>query len=333
MSSKKISVVADQYQLDQKYRPQTVDEIILPKEFKKTFKSYIKKGFIPHLLFHSSEPGTGKTTTARAIVNDLGLDPNTDYLFLRGDDVNMSFVKNELYTFCANASPTGKRRVVIIDEYDRSTLGEAHKAMRGVVDDFSDSVSFIITANDPFNIHEALRNRMMTFNFGLISQEDKESMQVEFKERMLKICELEGIEVTDGKLISYIIHKHFPFFRTCLTDLSKYAFANDNVFDNGYLMKVLTKERSTNDIVALLKSDRINRDQLMAVAKENSYNAQLFVNNLYIDVSKQVSDAYHDNLIKIIGEMNKTWGLACNKDLHLFYLLYQIASTASWKND
>ena len=327
-----ISISEDQYQLDQKYRPKTIDEIILPTEFKKTFKNYIKSGHCPHLLLFSSEPGTGKTTTARAIVHDLGLNPETDYLFLRGDDVNISFVKNELFNFCINASPSGRKRVVIIDEYDRPTLGEAHKAMRGIVDDYSDTVTFIITANDPQNIHEALRNRMHAFNFGLINEDDGNEMKKAFKERMLKICELENIKVEDERIINYIIGKHFPFFRTCLTDLSKYAFANDFVLDSGYLASVLKRERSTKDTVDALRADKIDRDLLLAIAKINSYNANQFINSLYVDISSKVDDVSHDNLIKIIGEMNKTWGMATNKDIHLFYMLYQIASTMKWKN-
>jgi len=331
--SNKISVSEEQYQLDHKYRPTSIDEIILPEDFKKAFKGYIKKGSLPHLLLHSSEPGTGKTTTARALVNDLGLDPRSDYLFLHGDDVNLSFIHNELSNFCINASPTGKRRVVIIDEYDRPTLGEAQKAMRGVIDEFSNTVSFVITANNPQNIHSALRDRLHMFNFGITTDDDKERMQIAFRDRMMQICELEGIEVTDKRILSYIVQNHFPYFRKCLTQLSMYAFSNNNVLDEGFLKKVIKRERSTKDVVSILSSERIDRDVLMSIAKSNSANSSLFLNNLYTDVSKMIDDASHDKLIKILGEMNKTWNMATNKDLHLFYLLYQIAIGVKWKRD
>lgn len=329
--SKKISTDnTENYQLDQKYRPQSVDEIILPKKFKKAFKNYIKKGELPHLLLHSSEPGTGKTTTARAIVNDMELDPRYDYLFLKGDNVNVNYIKNELYDFCSSASPTGKRRVVIIDEYDRPTLGEAQRLMRTTIDEFSSSVTFIITANNPQNIHDALLNRMHLYNFGAISKEDSDRMKIEFFERMKTICQLENIEVTDDRILKLIISKHFPFFRTCLTELSKYAFSNDFVLDTGFLKEIAILEKSSLEVIGMLKSRKLDRDKLYAVAKLESYNFRNFVDGLYKDISKNIKPESQEDLIKIIGEMNKTYGMAGNVDFHLYYLLIQLHLNLNW---
>lgn len=318
-------------QLDQKYRPETIDDIILPPEYKRAFKNYIRKGQIPHLLLYSAEPGTGKTTTAKAIVHDMNLDPRYDYLFLKGDNVNVSFIKNDLYDFCANASPTGNRRVVIIDEYDRPTLGEAHRQMRTIIDEFSDSVTFIVTANDPHNIHEAFRNRMHAYNFGGISEEDSELMQIQFFERMKEICKLEGYKVEDERILRYIVAKNFPFFRTCLTELNKYAFMNDFVLDVGILSSVAESNKAVVDIINLIKSDKIDKDKLMAVAKSNSYNASTFINTLYNKLTKEVDGLSQIELIKIIGEMNKTFDTAINKDIHLFYMLILLHTNLKWK--
>lgn len=336
MSVSKVKVTAsnnsEMYQLDQKYRPQSIDEIILPKDFRRAFKNYIKKGQLPHLLLHSTQPGTGKTTTARAIVNDMGLDPREDYLFLKGDKVNVSFIDNELHDFCTNASPTGNRRVVIIDEYDRPTLGEAQKKMRATVDEFSSSVTFIITANKPEDIHSALRDRMHAYNFGAVKDEDAKTMKKECYNRLMKICELEGITVEDDLLIKFLVEKHFPYFRKCLTDLSKYAFANDFKFDKGVLKEVVKLEKSSLDVIVALKETNINTKKLYAIAKVESYNASNFINNLYVDISKHIIEECQIDLVKVIGEMNKTFKMAINPDIHLFYLLIQLATTMRWKD-
>lgn len=319
-------------QLDQKYRPQTIKEMILPEKIKSAFLNFIKKGSVPHLLLFSSQPGTGKTSSAKALVNDLGMDPASDYLFLKGDEVNVNFIRNELVPFCSYASPSGKKRIVIIDEYDRPTLGEAHKMMRATVDEFSNDVTFIITANDPKNIHEALRDRMHQYNFGaFINEEERVKLQQECYRRLVKICEMENIEVKDDRILKLIARNHTPYYRTCLVELAKYAYANNFVLDAGIVKELVERRNTSKEVVDLIKSQRVDKAKLMAIARMESQNFGDFVSRLYFDLVNDVTDMSQEILVKIIGEMNKTVGFCGNVDFHLYYTFIQLQQGLVWK--
>lgn len=323
--------MTQELQLDQKYRPTSIKDMILSKDIKKALLNHVKKGTVPHLLFHSTQPGTGKTTASRALVNDLGLDPTTDYLFLKGDNVNVGYIREYLIPFCSSASPSGKKRVVIIDEYDRPTLGEAQKMMRATVDEYSEQVSFIITANNPSNIHEALRNRMHTYNFGVYPTEEIKDIEKQCFNRLKEICELENIKVEEPKILALIARLNVPYFRTCLVELAKYAYANDFVLDAGLLKELIERRNTSKEIVNLIKSDNFNVDKVRAISKKESHNFGGYVDMLYTDIMPHITDVSQSFLIEIIGEANKTAGICGNIEFHLFYMIYQLQKTLVWK--
>ena len=111
----------------ERYRPQTVESCILPEYLKKPFQSYVDNKNIPNLLL-SGGPGMGKTTIARAMCKEIGL----DYLMINGSqDTGIDLLRNKLDNYCSSVSLLGGRKVVIIDEGDYLKLNATLKMVDG----------------------------------------------------------------------------------------------------------------------------------------------------------------------------------------------------------
>lgn len=104
----------NQYLWVEKYRPQTIDDCILPESMKETFKNFIDSGQLPNFLF-SGGPGVGKTTVARALCNEVG----AEYLFINGsEESGIDVLRNKIKNFASSVSLTSAKKIVILDEAD-----------------------------------------------------------------------------------------------------------------------------------------------------------------------------------------------------------------------
>ena len=154
------------------YRPSTIDECILPAEIKNTFKSILKQGEIPNLLL-SGTAGTGKTTVAKALCNELDL----DVMMINGSDEGRSIdtVRNQIKNFASTVSlsETNKPKVVIVDEADYMNAESVQPALRNFIETFSGNCRFIFTCNYKNKIIPAIHSRCTVINFA-IQNKDKE---------------------------------------------------------------------------------------------------------------------------------------------------------------
>lgn len=198
----------------EKYRPKTLSECILPDHTKSVLNAFVDKREIPNLLFEGP-PGTGKTSAAIAMCNDVGI----DWIMInaskqRGIDV----MRNEIVDFASTLSVMGGKKCVILDEVDNTTY-DSQKAFLGVVEEFSQYCTFILTCNHPSKILDAIISRMMTINFRF-GKEDEIHMKSSLFVKIQQILTSEGIEYHD-KAIAKLIEKLYPDFRRILGELQK----------------------------------------------------------------------------------------------------------------
>ena len=229
----------------EKYRPQQIDECILPDHIKKTFQDFVDQGEIPNMLL-SGPPGIGKTTVAKALCKQLGV----DYYVINGSDEGrfLDTVRNNAKNFASTVSLTSqsKHKVIIIDEADNTT-SDVQLLLRASIEEFSGNCRFIVTCNYKNKIIEPLHSRCSVVEFSIKGKEKVRIAGLFFK-RLQQILDLEKISY-DAKVLAEIINKHFPDWRRVLNECQRYSVSGK--IDSGILATF--SDVSVNDLIRNLK--------------------------------------------------------------------------------
>ena len=204
----------DEFVWCEKYRPKRVEDCIVPKRLKDIFQKFVDKKEIPNLLL-TGTPGVGKTTVARAMVEELGC----SYLFINSsEDRGIDTLRGKVKTFASTASFSGGRKVIILDEADYLTP-EMQAALRGVIEEVSSNCTFILTCNFKGRIIEAIHSRCQHIDFA-IEREEKPQMAFQLFKRIGQILDLENVK-WEKEYLPKIVEKYFPDFRKTLNELQK----------------------------------------------------------------------------------------------------------------
>ena len=227
------------------YRPQTIEDCILPDGIKDTFTQFLKKGEVPNLLL-SGPPGCGKTTVAKALCNELGV----DFYVINGSDEGrfLDTVRNNAKNFASTVSlsSTAKHKVIIIDEADNTTP-DVQLCLRAFTEEFIGNCRFIFTCNYKNKIISPLHSRCAVIDFAIKGKERQE-LAAKFFNRLRTILEKENVEY-DPKVLVELIQKHFPDWRRVLNELQRYSVSGK--IDTGILASFSNVK--TNDLFNKLK--------------------------------------------------------------------------------
>jgi DNA polymerase III delta prime subunit len=237
--------MASDFLFVERYRPQVIDDCILPDETKKTFKEFVAKGEIPNLLL-AGPPGIGKTTIAKALCNELG----ADYYVINGSDEGrfLDTVRNQAKNFASTVSLTGssKHKVIIIDEAD-NTGNDVQLLLRANIEAFYNNCRFIFTCNYKNKIIEPLHSRCAVIDF-TIKGKQRVQLAGSFFQRLQSILDQEKIEY-DQKVVAELVSKHFPDFRRVLNEIQRYSTGGK--IDSGILASF--SDVSVNELIKNLK--------------------------------------------------------------------------------
>ena len=264
----------------EKYRPQTIEECILPENTKKMFQDFLSKGEIPNMLL-SGPPGIGKTTVAKCLCNQLG----ADYYVINGSDEGrfLDTVRNNAKNFASTVSLTSesKHKVIIIDEADNNTP-DVQLLLRASIEEFQRNCRFIFTCNYKNKIIEPLHSRCAVVDFS-INGKQKATIASQFFKRVNYILEQERVE-SDKKVLAELINKHFPDWRRVLNECQRYSVGGK--IDSGILAHF--SDVKINDLTKNLK------------AKNFSEVRKWCVNNLDNDPSvllRRLYDSLYESLV------------------------------------
>ena len=227
------------------YRPKTIEECILPENIKKTFRDFLNTGEIPNMLL-AGPPGVGKTTVAKALCNELGV----DYYVINGSDEGrfLDTVRNNAKNFASTVSlaSEAKHKVIIIDEAD-NTGNDVQLLLRAFIEEFASNCRFIFTCNYKNKILTPLHSRCAVVEFSVKGKE-KQTIAAEFFKRLNFILDKEQIEA-DKKVLVQLINKHFPDWRRILNECQRYSVGGK--IDSGILATFT--DIAVNDLIKNLK--------------------------------------------------------------------------------
>jgi replication factor C small subunit len=200
----------DDYLWTEKYRPENVKGIVLPNSIKQKFLKIVETKNIPNMLFHSNSPGPGKTTSAKAICRDCGI----DYLYVNASlDRNIDVLRDDIQAYATTMSidSNNPMKVVILDEFD-GAHEILQKALSASIEQFQEFCRFIITCNNLSKVKKEIKSRCELIDFNFCDDACKKEMVVKIYKRLIGILTTENIQYQED-VIKKLIETHYPDIR------------------------------------------------------------------------------------------------------------------------
>ena len=302
----------------EKYRPQTIADCVLPKDLKNTFKSIVLKGELPNMMFTGSA-GTGKTTVARALCNELGL----DYILVNGsEDGNIDTLRGKIKQFASTVSLQGGQKVVILDEADYLNPQSTQPALRGFIEEFSSNCRFILTCNFKNRIIEPLHSRCSIYEFNL---GNKALIAEQFMARLQFILDSENITY-DNAVIAELIMKYIPDWRRVINECQRYGMSG--TIDTGVL--VTLSESSVQALMEDLKTKNFKKMRKWVTDNMDVESAKLF-RMVYDNMAEYVEPSSIPQLVLILADYSYKDSFVADHELNVVACMTEIMSGIKFK--
>ena len=306
----------------EKYRPKTIEECILPKETKDAFQAFVNTGEIPNLLLCGTA-GIGKTTVAKALCHELGV----DYYVINGSDEGrfLDTVRNNAKQFASTVSLTSsaKHKVIIIDEADNTTH-DVQLLLRASIEEFAGNCRFIFTCNYKNKIIAPLHSRCSVVDFS-IKGKQKVQLAGEFFNRVRTILESEGITY-DPKVAAEVIQKHFPDFRRVLNELQRYS--SSGTIDTGILASL--SEVRLGELIDALKNKEFTLTRKWVNANlDNEPNAIL--RTIYDGLYESLQPQSIPQAVLVIAKYQYQSAFVADQEINLLAALTEIMCECQFK--
>ncbi len=306
----------------EKYRPQSIEDCILPTEVKATFKGFLEQGEIPNLLL-SGTAGVGKTTIAKALCNQLG----ADFYVINGSDEGrfLDTVRNQAKTFAATVSLTSQSRhkILIIDEADNTTP-DVQLLLRASIEEFQKNCRFIFTCNFKNKIIEPLHSRTTVIDFN-VRGKTKQALAAQFFERCRDILTREEVRYND-KVVVQVIQKYFPDFRRTLNELQRYSSTGS--IETGILATL--GDAKIDSLTEYLKNKKFN-DVKKWVTQNIDSDPQSIMRKLYDSLSSVMEGPSIAAAVLIIAEYQYKSAFVVDQEINLLACLTQLMVECEFK--
>ena len=312
----------DEFLWVEKYRPKTIEDCILPENIKKTFTDFLNKGEVPNLLL-AGPAGCGKTTVAKALCNELGV----DVYVINGSDEGrfLDTVRNNAKNFASTVSlsSTAKHKVIIIDEADNTT-SDVQLLLRASIEEFANNCRFIFTCNYKNKIIEPLHSRCAVVEFGIKGKE-KVELAGQFFKRLQNILDIEGIEY-EPKVLAELVQKHFPDWRRVLNECQRYSVGGK--IDAAILASF--SDISVNELIKYLKDKNFTEVRKWVVANLDNDSSSL-LRRIYDTCYDCLSPTTIPAAVLIIAKYQYQCAFVADQEINLLAALTEIMVECEFK--
>lgn len=304
----------------EKYRPKTIGDCVLTAELKSTFMEFVSSGDIPNLLL-TGGPGIGKTTVAKAMLQEI----NADYIVINGSmNGNIDTLRNEIQSFASTVSMTAARKYVILDEADYLNPQSTQPALRNFMEEFSKNCGFILTCNFKNRIIDPLHSRCSVVEFHIPKPERPKVASIFFK-RVGNILTKENIEY-DQKVVAKMVESHFPDFRRVINELQRYSATGK--IDTGILS--VNSNVSVKELYGHIKSKSFS-----SVRKWCAEHVDTDVNTIFRQIYDVSSEhmASHSiaQLVLIIADYQYKASFVADQEINLVACITEIMANCEFK--
>ena len=304
----------------EKYRPTKVESCVLPKQLKETLFEFVKAGELPNITF-SGGPGVGKTTAAKAILDEIG----SSYMMINGsEESGIDVLRTKIRNFASTVSLYGGRKYLILDEADYLNPQSTQPALRGFIEEFSSNCGFILTCNYQNRIIPALISRCPTYDFS-IPKEEKQELAGEFFKRALKILTDENIDF-EPKAVAALVQKYFPDWRRALNELQRYSVSGN--IDAGILVNI--KSDNIKELMGHMKRKEFTDVRKWVVNNLDNDSVRLF-RSIYDNLYDAVDGSTIPHVVVILGEYQYKSAFVADQEINTLACLTEIMSRVKFK--
>lgn len=304
----------------EKYRPRKVEECVLSQDLKKIFQNVLDKGELQNMMF-TGTAGTGKTTVARALCNELDL----DYIIINGsEESGIDTLRNKIKQFASSVSLSGGLKVVILDEADYLNPQSTQPALRGFIEEFSANCRFILTCNFKNRIIEPLHSRTSVIEFAMPKKE-KEALAGQFMQRVQQILSVESIN-SEPAVIAELIMKYFPDFRRTLNELQRYS--NFGKIDSGILVNA--NDIALDTLMSALKIKDFRKMRQWVADNIDIEPASMF-RKVYDNMNEYVEPQSIPQLVLILADYQYKNSFVADHELNMVACLTEVMAGVKFK--
>jgi DNA polymerase III delta prime subunit len=309
----------DEFLWVEKYRPRTVSDTILPDNLKQTFQQFVDNKNIPNLLL-AGGPGVGKTTIAKAMLDEL----ECDYIVINGSlSGNIDTLRNDIMQFASSMSLVGGRKYVILDEADYLKPNSTQPALRNFMEEFSKNCGFIMTCNFKNRIIDPLQSRCSVIDFN-IDKKIGQILAAKFMKRVEGILQTESVQF-DQKVIAELIMKFFPDWRRVLNELQRYSATGK--IDTGILSNL--SDENFKNLIGYLKTKNFTEMRKWVATNLDNEPVVLF-RRIYDHSNTLMKKGSVPQLVLTIADYQYKSAFVADQEVNMVACLTQLMAECEW---